>query len=138
MITAWETQEPARVGVPCTTWLRAGTETGVATVAPLSEVDVMVPSTGCVLVLVRSTDPTATCSEAVDCPVQYQADDSAEVALTMAPGAGGGPLAGVDVVERATIAPPTTTTRTSTTTSQRLGSLCAPGPMRAPAPAWAP
>src|ERR1700728_547474 len=134
MITDWETHEPAVVGVPSTACLRAGTETGVATVAPLSETDVTVPATGRVLVLVRSSDPTATCSEAVDCPVQYQADDSAAVALTMAPGAGGGPLGGFDTVERATMAPPTTTTRTTTTTSQRLGSLCAPGLTWAPVP----
>jgi hypothetical protein len=48
------------------------------------------PDTARLDVLVRTSDPTATWPEGVDCPVQYQADDSASAAVTKAPGDTGG------------------------------------------------
>ena len=86
--TVCETHDPAVAGGAATSWPPAGTDTGTAAEAPVSEVDVMEPATarGPVLVqLHRIRRPVAPSTGRLP-PAQYQADDSACAgALTMAP-----------------------------------------------------
>ena len=67
-----------------TTVWRAGTDTAVCSVAPVSVTVSMVAATGRAVVLANTSWPGSTPepAEPVDCPVQYQADDSASTDAT--------------------------------------------------------
>ncbi len=71
--------------------------------------------------LVRTRKPGDT-PEAVDCPVQYHADDSASGAPTSALGAVDGPR-GADVPRVPAMPTPATTTTTRASTSHRRSGL---------------
>ena len=93
----------------------AGTATAACAVAPESVTAVMAAVTGRVVVLVSTRDPGDT-PPAVDWPVQYQADDSASGAATIALGDGAAPAgAGVPRTPSATATPATTTTTRAST-----------------------
>ena len=79
------------VGMRATSWRQGSTSIAVATLAPVSVTASIVPTTERAPVLVRTTEPGASSPAAVDCPVQYHAEDSAPGAPTRAAGAAGGP-----------------------------------------------
>ena len=65
--TASEIQLPvAGTGMAAIRWLRAATETPASTLAPVSVTALIVPVTARRPVLVRMTEPGATCPAAVD------------------------------------------------------------------------
>ena len=119
-VTASEIQAPVwGPGWRRSVWLRAGTDTPTSTLAPVSVTASMVPDTEREPVLVKITEPGASCPAAVDWPVQYHAEDSASAALTAAADAGGGPPGEALPGERPATASPTSTAATSVSTSHR-------------------
>ena len=92
------------------------------TVTPVSVIEVIVPLTARAEVLVRSTEPTALGAFWVDCPVQYQADDSASVDATNEPGLADVAAGGDMAVPWAMSAMPPSTTTSNTKVSHRRGS----------------
>ena len=98
---------------------RAGTDTAACTVAPVSVTAVMPAVTARAVVLVSTRNPGDT-PDATDCPVQYQAEDSASGAPTIALGAGVAPTgAGVPRAPAAMATPAITTTARATTRHRR-------------------
>ena len=145
--TAWETARPPpatvtvsdshvpddRAGMDGASTAEAGTATAACTEAPVSLTAVMSPVTCLAVVLVRTRKP-GEIPEPVDCPVQYQADDSASGASTSALGVTGAPAgAGVLWVPAATPTP-TTAARTTSSTRQRRSRLTWAGLTGAPLP----
>ncbi len=105
------------MGGTTTPW--AGTATAACTVAPVSVTAVMPAVMGLDVVLVSTRKPGAT-PDAMDCPVQYHAEDSASGAPTIAPGAGVAPTGvGVPRAPAATATPTITTTARATTRHRR-------------------
>ncbi len=107
------------VGTYATVCPRAGTETELCTLTPVSVTALIVPETLRSPVFVRTTKPGASWPDAVVCPVQYQAEDSASGAPSMAAGVTGGPPAALLPGERAAKAKPTITAMTTTITTHR-------------------
>jgi hypothetical protein len=89
--------------------------TAVSTELPESVSVVMDPATARVVVLVSSSEAEAG-PDAVDWPVQYQADDSAFGALTSAPGIGWAPTGAL-----LRVAAKTATAAITTSTAARIG-----------------
>jgi hypothetical protein len=120
-VTTWDTQVPEAVGGELVTnWPRAGTVSAMVALAAVSVTAETRPDTARLVVLVRTSDPTATWPVGVDCPVQYQADDSASAAVTKAPGAtGGAPGRAVPGEVAATPRPAMTAAATSRTGHRR-------------------
>jgi hypothetical protein len=115
--TISDSQDPVdNAGMDGATTLAAGTATAVRSEEPPSVTVVIVPETGPLDVLVRTRRPGDT-PEAVDCPVQYQADDSASGAGTSAPGAAGAPSGAA--VPRVLLPMPTPASTSTTRASTR-------------------
>ena len=101
---------------------RGGTAVAACAVAPVSDMAVMSAVTGFAVVLVSTRKPGDT-PPAVDCPVQYQAVDSASGAPTSAPGLGAAPT-GAGVPRTPTAMPtPATTSTTRAITRHRCSRL---------------
>ena len=126
VITVSASQDPdERAGIAGVATPPAGTPTAACAVAPLSVTAVIVAVTGRVAVLVRMRKPGDT-PPAVDWPVQYQADDSASGAPTIALGEGAAVAgAGAPRTPSATATPATTSTTRASTRHRRSRLRCA-------------
>ena len=123
VMTVSDSHDPEdRAGMAGATVARGGTAVATWAVAPVSDMALMSAVTGFAVVLVSTRKPGDT-PPAVDCPVQYQAVDSASGAPTSAPGLGAAPT-GAGVPRTPTAIPiPAMTSTASATTRHRCSRL---------------